>query len=96
MPEENTAEAENEAYDNTAARQETLKYVNKIRVRAGVRQYTTDIVDVNDANYIHVDDNQEAIRKIVRMERRVETELPANRLSKYGGGCFSLLLFILR
>ena len=66
------AEAENEAYDNTAARQETLKYVNKIRVRAGVRQYTTDIVDVNDANYIHVDDNQEAIRKIVRMERRVE------------------------
>lgn len=38
----------------------------------GVRQYTTEIVDANDANYIHVDNNQDAIRKIVRMERRVE------------------------
>jgi SusD family. len=46
--------------------------VNKIRIRAGVRQYTTDVVDATDANYIHVDDNQEAVRKIVRMERRVE------------------------
>jgi len=66
------AEAENEAYDNGTARAEALKYLNMIRVRAGVRQYTTSAVAVNDPNYIHVDDTQDAVRKIVRMERRVE------------------------
>lgn len=66
------AEAVNEAYDNSASRLEALKYLNKVRVRAGVREYTTATVDLNDAQYIHVDDNQEAIRKLVRMERRVE------------------------
>lgn len=66
------AEAVNEAYDNTASRQIALDYVNKIRVRAGVRQYTFDAVSLDNANYVHVDDNQEAVRKIVRMERRVE------------------------
>ncbi|MDP4225798.1 MAG: RagB/SusD family nutrient uptake outer membrane protein [Bacteroidota bacterium] len=66
------AEAENEAYDNSSARLEALTYINKIRVRAGVRQYTTAAVAQDDANFIHVDDTQDAIRKIVHMERRVE------------------------
>ena len=66
------AEAINEAYDNNASRQEALKFLNQIRVRAGVRQYTMNAVAENDASYIHVADNQESVRKIVRMERRVE------------------------
>lgn len=66
------AEAVNEAYNTAASRQEALKYVNKIRVRGGVRQYTTSAVSQDDPDFIHVADNQDAIREIVRMERRVE------------------------
>lgn len=66
------AEAVNEAYDNDGARQEALKYVNKIRLRAGVRQYTTAGVSPDDKNFIYVNSTQESIRKVVRMERRVE------------------------
>lgn len=66
------AEAVNEAYDNNESRQEAIKYVNKIRVRAGVRQYTTSAVSLADETYIHVDNTRDAIRKIVRLERRVE------------------------
>ena len=66
------AEALNEAYDNTASRQEALSYVNQIRERAGVRKYTTTGVAVDDEEYIHVDDTKEAVRNVIRMERRVE------------------------
>lgn len=66
------AEALNEAYDDNTHRREALEYVNRIRERAGVRQYTTDGVSVSDENYIHVDDTKEAVRKVIRMERRVE------------------------
>lgn len=73
------AEANNEAYNTTTARQEALVYLNKVRERAGVRQYTFDNVDVLDEKFIHVDDNQEAVRKIVRAERRVELCFENNR-----------------
>ena len=66
------AEALNEAYDDNTHRREALEYVNRIRERAGVRQYTTDGVSVSDEKYIHVDDTKEAVRKVIRMERRVE------------------------
>lgn len=66
------AEAINEAYDNRDSRLEALKYVNKVRERAGVRQYTLDAVSKNDEKYIQVADDQTSVRKIVRMERRVE------------------------
>lgn len=66
------AEAENEAYNTTEARLSALVYLNKIRERAGVRQYTFDNVDDLDENYIHIDNSQEAVRKVVRAERRVE------------------------
>ncbi len=50
--------------------QEILTYLNKIRQRAGVRQYTTGAT--ND-EYIHVDlSDQAAMRKLIRAERRVE------------------------
>lgn len=45
------AEAVNEAYDNRASREDALKYVNKVRERAGVRQYTLDAVAADDAKY---------------------------------------------
>lgn len=64
------AEALNEAYDNTASREEALEYVNKVRERAGVRKYVLNGSDSED--YIHADDSQEAVRKLIRMERRVE------------------------
>ena len=66
------AEALNEAYNDKASRDKALKYVNLVRERAGVRQYTLDNVPVDDKNFITVADNQEAVRKVVRMERRVE------------------------
>ena len=66
------AEALNEAYDDNAHRLEALEYVNRIRERAGVRQYTTEGVSLDDEKYIHVDDTKEAVRKVIRMERRVE------------------------
>ncbi len=66
------SEAVNEAYNTREARQNALKYLNLIRERAGVRQYTFDAVSTSDINYIHVEDDQAAVRQIVRMERRVE------------------------
>ena len=65
----NYAEALNEYKDERTVREEALNYVNKIRTRAGIRTYT---FGNSDAQNIHVDDNQEAVRKIIRAERRVE------------------------
>ena len=66
------AEAVNEASDTRTARDSALVYLNRIRKRAGVREYTFDNVDTKDENYIHIDNTQEAVRKVVHMERRVE------------------------
>ncbi|MFV0539231.1 MAG: RagB/SusD family nutrient uptake outer membrane protein, partial [Dysgonomonas sp.] len=66
------SEAVNEAYNTREARQNALKYLNMVRERAGVRQYTFDAVSPSDINYIHVEDDQAAVRQVVRMERRVE------------------------
>ena len=63
----NYAEALNESDPGNG---EILVYLNKIRERAGIRQYTTD--ETND-NFIHVDLNDQAeMRKLIRAERRVE------------------------
>lgn len=66
------SEAINEAYDTRTAREDALKYLNMIRERAGVRKYTFDAVSPTDKNFIRVDDDQDAVRKLIRMERRVE------------------------
>jgi hypothetical protein len=70
----NYAEAVNEASNTTAARQDALVYLNQIRERAGVRGYalagSENAADVT--KYITIADTQEAVRKVVRMERRVE------------------------
>lgn len=66
------SEAMNEAYNTRGARDEALKYLNMIRERAGVRKYTFDGVASSDKNYIQAEDNQDAVRKLIRMERRVE------------------------
>ena len=65
----NYAEALNEYKDERTVCEEALNYVNKIRTRAGIRTYT---FGNSDAQNIHVDDNQETVRKIIRAERRVE------------------------
>ena len=63
----NYAEALNESDPGNG---EILFYLNKIRERAGIRQYTTGDTD---ENYIHVDLNDQAeMRKLIRAERRVE------------------------
>lgn len=63
----NYAEALNESDPGNV---EILYYLNKIRERAGIRQYTKD---ATDENYIHVDLNDQAeMRKLIRAERRVE------------------------
>ncbi|MDR2449868.1 MAG: RagB/SusD family nutrient uptake outer membrane protein [Prevotellaceae bacterium] len=62
----NYAEALNESNPGNS---EILLYLNKIRERAGVRQYTTG---ATDDDFIHVDNNQDAIRKVIRAERYVE------------------------
>lgn len=63
----NYAEALNESDPGNG---DILVYLNKIRERAGIRQYTTG---ATDANYIHVDlDDQAEMRKLIRAERRVE------------------------
>lgn len=73
------AEANNEAYDTPSARAECLTYLNKVRERAGVRKYTFDAVgDFND-EYIQIANTQEAVRKVVKAERRVELCLENNR-----------------
>ena len=51
------------------ASQEALDYLNKIRERAGVRKYS---FGASDEEYIHVDADQDAVRKAIRAERRVE------------------------
>lgn len=68
----NYAEALNEYKNDYTSRQEALTYVNKIRERAGIRPYTLEAVDPSVAQKIHVDDTQEAVRKVIRAERRVE------------------------
>lgn len=63
----NYAEALNES---DPGNEEILYYLNKIRERAGIRQYTTS---ATDENYIQVDLNDQAeMRKLIRAERRVE------------------------
>jgi hypothetical protein len=73
------AEAVNECYDNSSSRQEALKYLNRIRERAGVRQYTTADVSPMDEKFIHVDDTQAELRRVIRAERRVELCCENNR-----------------
>lgn len=63
----NYAEALNESDPGNA---DILVYLNKIRERAGVRQYTTGSTD---NNFIHVNLNdQDAMRKLIHAERHVE------------------------
>ncbi|MDD3077646.1 MAG: RagB/SusD family nutrient uptake outer membrane protein [Paludibacter sp.] len=63
----NYAEALNESDPGNA---DILVYLNKIRERAGVRQYTTG---ATDDDYIHVDlSDQDKMREIIHAERRVE------------------------
>lgn len=63
----NYAEALNESDPGNG---DILVYLNKIRERAGIRQYTTG---PTDENFIHVDLNDQAeMRKLIRAERRVE------------------------
>jgi len=73
------AEAVNEAYDDASRRQEALRYLNRIRERAGVRQYTFDAVAADDPDYIQVQNTQADVRRVVRMERRVELCCENNR-----------------
>lgn len=68
----NYAEALNEAYDTSDAREKALLYLNKIRERAGIRQYTFSATADDDPAYIHVDNTHDAMQKVIRMERRVE------------------------
>ncbi|MBQ8047350.1 MAG: RagB/SusD family nutrient uptake outer membrane protein [Prevotella sp.] len=73
------AEALNETYDEASRRNEAIEYVNRIRERAGVRQYTFSVVDADDEEYIHIENTQESVRKAIRMERRVELSCENNR-----------------
>ena len=60
-------------------KKEAIQYVNRIRERAGVRQYTFDAVPVDDPDYIQIQNSQEDVRRVVRMERRVELCCENNR-----------------
>ncbi len=62
----NYAEALNETDPGNT---DILDYLNRIRVRAGIRPYT---FGVSDDGHIHVDADQAALRKAIRAERRVE------------------------
>ena len=73
------AEALNEAQNNATSRQEAIDYVNLIRERAGVRQYTFDAVAVDDPDYIQIQNTQDDVRRVIRMERRVELCCENNR-----------------
>lgn len=73
------AEAVNEAYDDASHRLDALKYLNQIRERAGVRQYTFNVVAADDEDYIQIADTQDDVRRVVRMERRVELCCENNR-----------------
>ena len=72
------AEAVNEAYDSHEKRAEALRYLNGIRRRAGVREYS---FTADNYQYIRIADTQEAVRKVVRMERRVETFAEGQRFT---------------
>lgn len=64
----NYAEALNEM--DGGDKNEMLKYLNAIRERAGIRQYTTG---ATDENFIHVDVNDKAaMRALIKAERRIE------------------------
>ncbi len=65
----NYAEALNETGGPAS---EILFYVNKIRERAGILPYTTDAVSATDTTQIHVDNTKDALREIIRKERRIE------------------------
>ena len=73
------AEAVNKAYDDAAKRLDALKYLNRIRERAGVRKYTFDAVPVNDPDYITIPNTQADLHKYIMMERRVELCCENNR-----------------
>ena len=73
----NYAEALNEMGGQSA--DEILKYVNLIRERAGIPGYTTAAVAPTDNSVIHVDNTQEALRKVIRDERRIELGCEAIR-----------------
>lgn len=62
----NYAEALNESNPGDT---DILLYLNKIRERAGVRPYS---YGPTSATNIHVDNNQDKIRQIIKAERRVE------------------------
>jgi len=66
----NYAEALNEMGGQSA--DEILKYVNLIRERAGIPGYTTAAVAPTDNTVIHVDNTQDALREVIRHERRIE------------------------
>ncbi len=95
-------EAVNEAYDSRSAREDALVYLNMIRERAGVRQYTLDAVSLNDPNFITVADNQDAMRDVIRRERRVELCAEgtrwddirrwkiADQLTEVSGACYGM------
>ena len=44
-----------------------------------MRQYTFDAVSDLDENFIHIENTQAAVRKVVKAERRVELCLENNR-----------------
>ncbi|MBO7109504.1 MAG: RagB/SusD family nutrient uptake outer membrane protein [Prevotella sp.] len=73
------AEAVNEAYNDESHRLDAIKYVNLIRERAGVRQYTFNAVADDDPDYIQIANTQDDVRRVVRMERRVELCCENNR-----------------
>lgn len=63
----NYAEALNECDPGNP---DILKYLNMIRERAGIRLYTSDL---SSKTMIHIDiNNQNEMRKLIHMERRVE------------------------
>ena len=63
----NYAEALNESANGNT--DDILYYINKIRERAGLRQYTTG---ATNATHIHVDNNRNSLREIIHAERAVE------------------------
>ena len=66
----NYAEALNEVSIGNA--ETAIQYVNLIRERAGIPGYTLESTTDQQTSLIHVDRTQEAIRKIIHAERRIE------------------------
>ena len=73
------AEALNEARNDGGARVTALDYLNRIRYRAGVRQYTFSSVPADDEEFIQIQNTQEELRRVIRAERRVELCCENNR-----------------